>query len=298
VAVCNLFEIVQRRPVTEKPQTTTIVPSTSLNGKIDFQEVCFAYPTRSDVAVCNRFTLSIEPGESIAFVGASGCGKSTIFNLLLRFYDPTSGKIALDDMDIEIIDSHWLRSQTGFVGQETVLLPGTIAENISCIFQSMQSSAFRNVCSDHDATVMQQVIAAAKLANAHEFIMSFPDGYDTQVGTNGGATLSGGQRQRIAIARALLKKPAILLLDEATSALDAASEQVVQASIDALASSKAQTTIIIAHRLSTIRNVDKIIVMDHGRVVEIGAHDDLMKHSNGLYKNLFDKQQLISTNSS
>jgi ABC-type methionine transport system ATPase subunit len=231
--------------------------------------------------------------------------QSTIINLLLRFYDPQSGTISLDGFNIKSLNIKWLRSQIGYVGQEPILFAGTIADNIA---YGLNQDARAALSSGKDSlkdsnkpssqrdradsvareNLMIQVIAAAKLANAHQFISEFPQGYDTDVGSNG-ASMSGGQKQRIAIARALIKKPAVLLLDEATSALDATSERIVQQSIDFLAQSKMQTTVIVAHRLSTIRNADKICAIKDGCIAEIGTHEELLaKH--GIYADLIKLQ--------
>jgi len=211
---------------------------------------------------------------------------------LLRFYDPQEGCITLDGYNIKELNIKWLRSHIGYVGQEPILFAGTIGDNIAYGLngddaneQLLLSSGRQEEASNNKREeLMAKVIAAAKLANAHDFISKLPQGYDTDVGSNGVA-MSGGQKQRIAIARALIKKPAVLLLDEATSALDATSEKIVQQSIDALARNKAQTTIIIAHRLSTIRNADKIVVVNSGEVVETGKHDELIA-KNGKYADL------------
>ena len=190
-------------------------------------------------------------------------------NLLLRFYDPQDGDITLDGHSIKDLNIRYLRSQMGYVGQEPVLFTGTVAENIA---YGIPPADLETLTPEE---TRRRVVEAAKLANAHDFISSFPSGYDTDVGSNGVA-MSGGQKQRIAIARALVKKPAVLLLDEATSALDATSERVVQESIDQLQRSHAQTTIVIAHRLSTIRNADKIAVVHNGEIAELGKHEELI----------------------
>ena len=257
----------------------TIITTT---GHIELRNVDFSYPSRPDVKVCKGYNLIIRPGETVALCGSSGAGKSTIMNLLLRFYDPIEGAVLLDNVDIRTFNVRWLRNRMGYVGQEPVLFAGTIADNIAY-------GVDRQVDGVQDAvTLRKRIEAAARLANAHDFISSFPQGYDTDVGANGGS-MSGGQKQRIAIARALIKQPAVLLLDEATSALDAASERIVQQSIDDLQASKAQTTIIIAHRLSTIRNADRIAVVSEGRIVELGTHDELVA-LNGLYSDLVSLQ--------
>ncbi len=301
-------------------------PGHKCSGLIELRDVSFCYPTRKDVQIFNKFNITIKAGETVAFVGSSGSGKSTIMNLLLRFYDPQKGTVFLDGVDIKDLNVRWLRSQFGYVGQEPVLFSGTVSENIALgrdpnqgefapvsLQETIDEFNRRLICgtcavpnvkpSDpsapadvesqgqpESAAVDRDIIDATKSSNAHEFISSFSEGYDTNVGSSGNSLISGGQKQRIAIARALLKRPNILLLDEATSALDSASERVVQQAIDQLQASKAHTTIVIAHRLSTIRNADKIAVVDNGAVAEIGTHDELMAKA-GLYKELWRKQQ-------
>jgi ATP-binding cassette subfamily B (MDR/TAP) protein 1 len=211
--------------------------------------------------VCHQgYSLVVEAGQTVALCGASGSGKSTAIQLVERFYDPDQGSVTLDGVDLRKLNVRWLRQQIGLVSQEPVLFSGTIAENIAY---------------GKPGATRADVEAAAKMANAHDFIMEFPSGYDTDVGEKGGQ-LSGGQKQRVAIARAMVKNPAVLLLDEATSALDTKSERVVQAALDDLLTKHKRTTIVIAHRLSTIRDADKICVVDEGRVVEEGTHDELM----------------------
>ncbi|KAL3893720.1 MAG: hypothetical protein SGARI_007980, partial [Bacillariaceae sp.] len=241
-----------------------------LKGEIEFSGVTFAYPTRQETNVFDQFNLKIEAGKSIAICGPSGSGKSTIVQLLERNYDVHAGSIKIDSHDIRDLNVKWLRGHIGLVQQEPKLFGTTIAENIRY--------------GNPEAT-MEEIEDACKAANAHEFIESFPDGYNTQVGDMGGK-LSGGQKQRIAIARVLVRQPKILLLDEATSALDTDSERQVQKSIDKLMKSKKhkRTTIVIAHRLSTIRNADMIVVVNGGKVVEKGTHDDLMEKEGEYFK--------------
>jgi len=211
--------------------------------------------------VLRDVSLEVPPGERIALVGASGAGKTTLVHLLPRFYDPTEGTVLIDGIDIRRVRLRWLRRQIGIVPQETVLFRGTVRENI----------AYARA----DAT-QQEVEAAGRAANAHEFIMALPLGYETVLGEEG-ATLSGGQRQRLAIARALLLNPRILILDEATSALDSESEALFQEALER--AMQGRTTITIAHRLSTVRKADRIVVLDDGRVVEEGTHEDLLRRN-------------------
>ena len=226
-----------------------------------FAGVRFHYPSRPDVQVLRGLDLVVPDGATVALVGASGCGKSTTIQLLERFYDATAGTVTLGGVDVRDLNVGWLRARIGLVGQEPTLFNMSIADNIA---YGARGEATR-----------EEVIEAARMANAHDFIAAFPDGYDTGVG-EGGAQLSGGQKQRIAIARAIIKDPDVLLLDEATSALDTESERIVQAALDRLLSLKKRTTIVIAHRLSTIRGADCICVLDKGRVVERGTHDELI----------------------
>ncbi|KAG9407947.1 ABC transporter B member 10 [Aphanomyces cochlioides] len=272
-SAAKIFSIVDRKPLIASATDEGVKPNV-IQGRIEFKDVFFNYPSRPDVKVLRHYDLTIEPGQTVAFCGPSGGGKSTCVALLERFYNPTSGSITLDGRDISTLNLHWLRSQIGLVGQEPVLFVGSIAENIaSGISDSVPST-----------DLQERVEEAAKMANAHNFIMQFPDGYQTQVGLKG-EQLSGGQKQRIAIARAIMKNPSILLLDEATSALDSESEKVVQEALDKLLAAKGRTTIVIAHRLSTIRNADKICVVSGGRIAEQGTHDELLKH-NGIYTRL------------
>ncbi|MFY7731965.1 MAG: ABC transporter ATP-binding protein [Bacteroidia bacterium] len=241
-------------------------------GEVRFENVAFAYPGRTEITVLNNISLTATKGQQIALVGPSGAGKSTIASLLLQFYHTMQGNIFYDDKNVNDIPLSQLRKQLAYVPQDVMLFGGTLFENI----------AYGNP----NATE-QEVIDAAKKANAFDFIMAFPEKMETIVGERG-IKLSGGQRQRIAIARAILKNPAILILDEATSALDSESESLVQEALDNLMQNR--TTFVIAHRLSTIRKADKIIVIDKGTVAEQGTHLELINKENGIYKKLVDLQ--------
>lgn len=256
VAVANIISMIEKSRDSVKILKPGITLPTVV-GEIEFREVCFAYPSRPKL-LFEGLSFSIGAGKTFALVGTSGSGKSTIISMVQRFYDPCLGSVLLDGHDMRNLQLKWLRKQMGLVNQEPALFSTTIADNI--------------LHGKEDAD-MEQVIEAAKAANAHCFIQSLPDGYQTQVG-EGGTQLSGGQKQRVAIARALLRNPKILLLDEATSALDAASELVVQKALDEVVLHR--TTIIVAHRLSTIRDVDQIIVLSNGCVVESGTHVELL----------------------
>ncbi len=243
-----------------------------LNGDIELNNLQFAYPSRKEVQILNGLNLKIKAGEQIALVGSSGSGKSTIASLLLQFYKLDGGTISFDGKNASEYAINELRSQMAFVPQEVILLGGTIEENIK----------YGKPNASHE-----EVIEAANKANALEFINGFPDGFETIVGDRG-IKLSGGQRQRIAIARAILRDPAILILDEATSALDSESEVAVQDALNKLM--KGRTSVVIAHRLSTIKNADSIVVMDQGKIVEQGTHDELVAIENGVYRNLSQLQ--------
>ncbi len=249
------------------PTATASAPLPArLRGEVGFDAVEFRYPSRPDVTVLHGVTLAARAGERIALVGPSGAGKSTLTALLLRFYAPDSGRLLIDGRDARDYPLAWLRGQMAIVPQDVLLFGGTIAENIVYGRPGADDAAVRE---------------AARQANAHDFIAAFPDGYATLVGDRG-IQLSGGQRQRIAIARAILKNPAILILDEATSSLDSESERLVQIALERLM--QGRTTFIVAHRLATIRTVDRIAVLDAGRIVELGTHAELSAKPDGLYR--------------
>jgi ABC-type multidrug transport system fused ATPase/permease subunit len=245
-----------------------------LQGNVTFNNVDFAYPSRKEVTVLKNLQFSVKAGEQVALVGPSGAGKSTIAALLLLFYEPTNGEIYFDDKPQKSYDLTYLRSQMAYVPQDVMLFGGTIAENIA--YGKFNATEY-------------EIELAAKQANAHEFISKFPEGYKTIVGERG-MKLSGGQRQRIAIARAILKNPAILILDEATSSLDSESEKLVQEALDNLM--KNRTSFVIAHRLSTIKNANRILVLNNGTITESGTHNELMA-LNATYKKLVDMQYAV-----
>jgi ABC-type multidrug transport system fused ATPase/permease subunit len=253
-------------------------PAKSSRGEIAFENVSFNYPTRPDFEVLKSISFTARSGETVALVGSSGSGKSTIASLLLRFYDPQKGSIQIDGTESRNIPLTELRKQIAIVPQDVILFAGTIKDNIAY---------------GRPGATDSEIEEAARKANAYDFINSFPEKFNTLVGERG-IQLSGGQRQRIAIARAVLKNPSILILDEATSSLDSESERLVQEALDKLMVGR--TSIVIAHRLATIRNADKIVVLQKGVVHEIGTHQELMTNEEGFYHKLSKMQFELSEN--
>ncbi|XP_074620270.1 ATP-dependent translocase ABCB1-like [Acropora palmata] len=271
-AAYKVFQIIDRVPPIDSSSTDGIVlDDNSFKGDVAFENIEFVYPSRPDIKILNGLSLTVKSGQTVALVGESGCGKSTVVKLLQRFYDPSNGLVTVDGYDIRSLNLRWLRQHIGIVSQEPVLFDTTIAENIRY---------------GKDGVTQDQIESACKMANAHDFIAKLPQGYNTLVGERG-TQLSGGQKQRIAIARALVKDPRILLLDEATSALDTESESIVQAALDK--AREGRTTIVIAHRLSTVRTADVIAAIQEGVVVEEGSHDVLMG-TDGVYHQLVTLQ--------
>lgn len=260
----------ENEPISMNAETNVV--KQRIKGNLEFTNVVFSYPSRKEITVLNGISFDAKTGEKVAIIGPSGAGKSTIAGLILRFYETQAGQLLFDGIpstDYSLTD---IRNQVAIVPQDVLLFGGTIRENIA--YGRLNASE-------------EEIQTAAKRANAHDFIGNFPEGYDTLVGERG-VKLSGGQRQRIAIARALLKDPAILILDEATSSLDSESERLVQEALEELM--KNRTSIIIAHRLSTIREADKIVVLEKGKVIEVGKHSELMQNEEGLYRYLSQLQ--------
>jgi subfamily B ATP-binding cassette protein MsbA len=263
----RIFELLEEKPDVKEPENPIVLEN--IKGEVQFDNVKFHYG--NGPIVLDGVSLHAMPGEIVALVGPSGSGKTTMVSLIPRFYDPTSGRVLIDGVDLKELGTKTLRQQLGMVPQETILFRGTIEENI----------AYGRIGASHE-----DIIAAAKAANVHEFVSQLPDGYQTIVGERG-ATLSGGQRQRVAIARAILRNPKILILDEATSALDTASEALVQEALERLMQNR--TTFVIAHRLSTIQRADRIVVLDRGKIAEVGTHQQLLAKG-GIYTDLYNKQ--------
>ncbi len=261
----HIFELLDVRPTITTPATPQKLPTAK--GALVFDHVTFHYPSRPDTPALNDVSFTIQPGERIAIVGPSGAGKTTLFQLALRFFDPHSGVVRLDGIDIRTADPHDVRMRTGIVPQDTVIFSASARDNI----------AYGRI----DATETD-IIAAARAAHADEFIRAMPQGYDTYLGEKG-VRISGGQKQRIAVARAILRNPSLLLLDEATSALDAENERLVQDALEKLM--QGRTTLIVAHRLATVMNADRILVMDKGQIVASGTHQSLIDEG-GLYARL------------
>ena len=262
----RLVELLNETPQIQAPAAPTPLPE-SAEGRVAFEHVTFHYPARPDRSALEDFSLTVEPGETVALVGPSGAGKTTVFQLLLRFYDPAAGTVRIDGIDLRAADPAAIRARVGLVPQDPVIF---------------STDAWENIRYGRPDATDDEVRAAAEAASAAEFLDRLPSGFDTFLGEKG-VRLSGGQRQRIAIARAILRNPPILLLDEATSALDAESERAVQQALTRL--SAGRTTLVIAHRLATVRKADRIIVIDHGRVVATGRHDALVQED-GLYARL------------
>src|SRR5206468_9162091 len=269
----RVFEVLDTAP--EIYSTSGAISKPKLDGRVEFRQVSFSYEGAQPAL--REVSASVEPGEMIGLCGPSGAGKSTFVNLICRFYDATDGQILIDGVDIRDYDVRWLRRQIGIVLQEPYLFHGTIAENIR--YGNPEASE-------------SEVIRAAKAANAHDFVVGFPDGYDTMVGERG-QSLSGGERQRISIARAILHNPRILILDEATSSVDSETEKQIQQALDRLV--EGRTTFAIAHRLSTLVAADRLVVLENGKVVEQGLHSELLTNETGVYAKLHKTQMEMNS---
>jgi ATP-binding cassette, subfamily B, bacterial MsbA len=267
-ALGRIVEVMDREPEVQERPGATVLPR--VEGRVIFNQVSFSYAEGEEVL--REIDLELAPGEMVALVGPSGAGKTSLANLVMRLYDPTRGSVAIDGWDVRDVTLRSLRSQIGLVPQETILFGGTIRDNL--LYGNTQASE-------------AELLAAARAANAHDFISALPAGYDTDVGEQA-VKLSGGQRQRLAVARALLKDPRILILDEATSSLDAESEALVQEALERLMVGR--TTLVIAHRLSTIRKANRILVLSAGRIIEQGGHQELLALG-GTYSRLYGRQQ-------
>lgn len=282
----KVFETIDRQSKIDAFSDEGIRPATCM-GHLSVRNVCFSYPSRSEIKILSNFNLDMLPGQTTALVGPSGSGKSTIVSLIERFYEPTEGDVFLDGVPIRELNIRWLRTQIGLVSQEPTLFATTVWENIAF---GLLHTPYEHWPEEEKDKLIQH---AAKLANAHDFITQLPEGYHTLVGERAGL-LSGGQKQRVSIARAIVKNPRILLLDEATSALDTASESIVQEALDRAAHGR--TTITVAHRLSTIKNANNIVVMKKGVIVEQGRHDTLLDIKDGVYANLVATQRIHNNN--
>ncbi|KAA8542195.1 hypothetical protein F0562_023347 [Nyssa sinensis] len=274
-----IFEMIERVPIIDSAdqQGKTI---SNVKGELEFIDTDFAYPSRPESLVLRKFNLKVIACQTVGLVGGSGSGKSTVINLLQRFYDPLGGEILLDGISMKALQLKWLRSQMGLVSQEPILFATSIKENI--LFGKEEASE-------------EEIVQAAKAANAHNFITQLPNGYNTLVGQLG-IQMSGGQKQRISIARALLRDPRILLLDEATSSLDSQSEKAVQDALNQ--ASLGRTTVIVAHRLSALRNAELIAVVQSGQVIESGSHDQLIQNRHGPYSAMVQLQKTLMNDES